>query len=405
MSRILVTDAETRTALATVRSLGRAGHRVCTVAGRTDALAAASRFVERHAVVPGPEAGAERYASAIARLAAEWQADLVLPVTDSATSALLAAPPHEGRWRLIAPPRAAYEALSDKAGLVALARAAGVPVPKTAVAETPADLAAAAAEIGHPCVLKPHRSVVEQDGRQQRFSVCYAETPADLARIDDPAAFPVLVQERIVGPGEGAFFLMDHGRTVACSAHRRLREYPASGGASTYRESIPVADDLRAHGERLLASVGWHGAAMVEFKRCAATGTAFLMEVNGRLWGSLALAIASGVDYPRMLVELAETGRTSAGAYRTGLRCRWFWGDVDHFLDRLLHSDEALELPPDAPSRLRALLAFFLWRPRRDRFEVFAWSDPRPFLRESRQWLQGRIGRRLARLARPRAGA
>ena len=44
---------------------------------------------------------------------------------------------------------------------------------------------------------------------------------------------------------------------------------------------------------------------MVEYKRDSSTGQPYLMEVNGRFWGSLQLAIDSGVDFPRILVACA----------------------------------------------------------------------------------------------------
>ena len=126
---------------------------------------------------------------------------------------------------------------------------------------------------------------------------------------------------------------------------------------------------------------------MVEFKCSAATGQAYLMEVNGRLWGSLKLAIDAGVNFPVLLARLAMGEAVApVTSYRVGLRCRWFWGDVDHLVYRLRHSKAVLDLPPSAPSRLRAVAEFLIWRPWRDRFEVFAWSDPGPFWLESREW-------------------
>ena len=62
-------------------------------------------------------------------------------------------------------------------------------------------------------------------------------------------------------------------------------------------------------GERLLTALNWHGVAMVEFK-IDATGQHWLMEINPRLWGSLALSIDAGVDFPLGLLQVArgETG-------------------------------------------------------------------------------------------------
>ena len=88
-------------------------------------------------------------------------------------------------------------------------------------------------------------------------------------------------------------------------AHTRIREKPPTGGVSVYRESVPLRDDVRAYSERILGRFNWSGVAMVEFREDRATGIPYLMEVNGRFWGSLQLAIDAGVDFPAMLVQLA----------------------------------------------------------------------------------------------------
>jgi hypothetical protein len=76
--------------------------------------------------------------------------------------------------------------------------------------------------------------------------------------------------------------------------------------------------------------------------------------------------------------------------YRTGVRSRWWWGDVDHLLARLLHSDAALALPPDAPTRRRAVWDFLkLWRPG-DHNEILRLADPGPFVQETIDWLRRR---------------
>src|SRR2546430_8599658 len=80
----------------------------------------------------------------------------------------------------------------------------------------------------------------------------------------------------------------------------------------------------------ILDHVGWHGAAMVEFK-VRADGRPYLMEINPRFWGSLQLAIDAGVDFPWLAYQLAA-GLTpdSVEGYRIGVRNRWLLGDLDH---------------------------------------------------------------------------
>jgi hypothetical protein len=152
--------------------------------------------------------------------------------------------------------------------------------------------------------------------------------------------------------------------------------------------------DLLDKSLRLLRTFDWQGVAMVEYKREETSGTPYLMEINGRFWGSLQLAIDAGVDFPSLLVEAAlGRARPPVTRYRSGLRLRSWWGDVDSFLARMRHSPERLSLPPNAPDRLRVLTEFFHWR-NADRMETFRFADPGPFVRDTLQWLSARARRR-----------
>jgi len=392
MARVVVTDGETRVALAAARSLGRARHAVCVTAGRQPSLAAVSRFVSHRAELPSVTTDPVGAVERLAALVSDWGADVVIPVTDATMGAVLRqCGPRIGRAVVAGPSPEAYEALSDKVRLLERACSLGVAVPRTVEAHSPPELAAAADAVGYPCVLKPHRSWVTAGAMFATGGVRVAETPAGLAGGFPEAAYPILVQERIDGPGEGIFLLMDDGRPTAAFAHRRLREKPPSGGVSTYRESIRPPADLLDAAERLLTDVGWRGVAMVEFKRSARSGRGHLMEVNGRLWGSLQLAIDAGVDFPVLLVRTAlRQPVLPVASWRIGVRTRWFWGDVDHLIARLRYSREKLHLGPHAPSVFGALREFLRFWRRGDRLEVWDRDDPWPFWRETADWFRGR---------------
>jgi len=73
--------------------------------------------------------------------------------------------------------------------------------------------------------------------------------------------------------------------------------------------------------------------------------------------------------------------------YRIGIRWRWWWGCVDHLLARLRHSDAALALPPGELTRWGAVASLLPpWR-RGEFSETFRRDDPRPFLRETLDWI------------------
>ena len=127
---------------------------------------------------------------------------------------------------------------------------------------------------------------------------------------------------------------------------------------------------------------------MIECKRDPDTGRHVIMEINGRFWGSVQLAIDAGIDFPLLLVRcaLGELPAEPANpAYRIGVRSRWFWGDVDQLYLRLTRTNDQLHVAHDHDSRLRALLRFLTVHPGRDRCEVWRWSDPLPFVLETAQ--------------------
>lgn len=392
--RILVTDGTQRSALAVVRSLGRAGHTVFVCSPRVPSLAGASKYSFAEAAVANALDDPAQLVSDVSDLIERWRIDTLIPITEASLLALL---PERNALGVCVPwPEVGvFSAVADKRTLLAEAGSLGIAVPRQVVLGTREDAGALDPDtLQYPLVLKPSRSVGEHEGQRVSLGVRHVADAAALrAEIEDlgDAAFPLLLQQRIVGPGIGIFLLTWDGKLLATFAHRRLREKPPSGGVSVYSESVAADAELVKQSRALLERMHWRGVAMVEFKRESSTGTAYLMEVNGRFWGSLQLAIEAGVDFPALLVAAAwREPIPETSAYRVGTRSRWWWGDVDHLLARWRKNADALALPAGAPSRWRATLDFLtFWHPH-DHNEVFRMKDPRPFLRETIEWLHRR---------------
>lgn len=159
-----------------------------------------------------------------------------------------------------------------------------------------------------------------------------------------------------------------------------------------YRESVRADPELVAASERLLEAFEWRGVAMVEYRVSDAENVPYLMEVNGRFWGSLQLAVDAGVDFPALLVAAAlGDDPDPVSSYRVGVRSRWWWGDVDHLMARLRGASPSGD--GGRAGRLSALGSFLIpWRPG-DRTEVLRCDDPAPFLRETRRWFRQAAGR------------
>jgi predicted ATP-grasp superfamily ATP-dependent carboligase len=392
---VLVTDGEQRSALAIARSLGGSGHTVYVCSSRKRSLAGASRFASADITVPDALTAPNEFAVALERLLREHDIDVLLPVTEAA---LLAALPARSSFPNVVipfPDLETFRRVSDKAAVMDAACTVGVSIPRQTTLRAQKEREALdRTGLDFPLVLKPARSVAGHGGTRSKWGVCHAANWQELnSHLDQlpPHCYPLLLQQRIVGPGIGIFVLLWDGETIASFAHRRLREKPPAGGVSVYRESIAADPQLVKQSVGLLQRFGWQGVAMVEYKVEAESGTPYLMEINGRFWGSLQLAIDAGVDFPVLLLQCA-TGEIphSLNSYRTGIRSRWWWGEVDHLLTRLRHSDDWLALPPNSPGRWLCLYEFLkLWR-RGDRYEVLRLTDARPFWRETIDWFHGR---------------
>jgi predicted ATP-grasp superfamily ATP-dependent carboligase len=386
MSNILVLDANQRSALAAIRSLGQRGMSVIAGDHMTTTLGAASRYAAASIQYANPARSATRFVEEIAAAVRRFRIDTVLPATDLTTMLLVSQPESIHPARLAAPTRHSYETLTDKHALIELARAVEVAIPETRVARTAAEIRDAAEEFGYPLVLKPARSryikgdqVVSTAVRILSGAAELADGVAALPYLDD---VPCLVQRFVPGHGAGIFALCGPDGPVAWFAHKRIREKPPSGGVSVLSESVSVDPAMQAMAERLLSASQWRGVAMIEF-RVNPEGVPYLMEVNGRLWGSLQLAIDSGVDFPWLLHELVgERSPAPPSAYARGRRLRWLLGDLDNLILQLRSRERSAQEKMGAAGAF--LRSFFDPGVRQ---EVFRWSDPGPGLREARNWI------------------
>lgn len=390
----LVTDGDQRPALAITRSLGRRGVSVLVGSEQPDSLASASKYCAGQVTYPSPYADPDAFDRFLLDLVARERIDVVMPVTDVTTHLVARNWTALGRHTASALPAFdAFDFVADKMRLLQRAAACGIPTPRTHVVDGLADAASLTGRLEFPVVVKPQRSRIRTESGWLPSSVQYAHNDSDLLRLyrekEYLNRYPSLIQERIVGPGVAVFVLCDHGELRAAFAHRRIREKPPSGGVSVLCESIALDPELIDQAMRVLRPLAWHGVAMMEFKQDHQTGRSFLMEVNGRFWGSLHLAIAAGVDFPFLSYRLALGQSVAApGHYRIGVKSRWLLGDLDQVLMRLFHRDANQNLPAGAPSRARALFDFLQPIGSGLHYDVISGDDPRPFLREASQYVR-----------------
>ena len=401
--KIIVLDGNQRPSLAITRSLGKKGFHVTVGAETKKSLSSSSRFCADSFEYPSPHEYPEGFFRAILGKSCELQPDFLVPVTDVTVGEILR---RRGEFdKKICIPYDEFEKysfVSNKEWVASQCKKLGIPIPGSVLSTDFTDREAimdAAGKLGYPLVVKLGVSRIRTETGWINTRVQYARNEKELdATLKNPLFSEVsfLLQERIQGQGVGIFLLMKDGEVLASFAHRRLREKPPSGGVSVLCESIePPADALNA-ATRLLASVRWNGIAMVEFKNDGRDNVLKVLEVNARFWGSLELAISSGVDFPYLLMAMSKglDAGTPAG-YKTGLKVRWELGDLDHLWIRLFRNPANLSLPSCAPSRLSVLLEFMAdsLRPSVQN-EVFRFWDPGPFPYELGQYIRNVVSSR-----------
>jgi len=385
MKRVLILDANQRSALATVRSLGRQGLSAITADDTSSALAGCSRYSAQYLQYPSPRKEPTGFIELITQFLNDQHIDVVLPMTELTTELLLEARSDFPQTVLPFAPLSTIQALSNKSSLLRLADSLQVPCPETWHIDSIRDLPGDLAQLPYPLILKPSKSWIRLADQWQRVGVRLARSPEIAQNIinTDPVfqTHPFLLQRCVQGIGQGVFALYDQGKPVAFFSHRRLREKPPWGGVSVLSESTSPDKTLLAHTRALLDAVKWHGIAMVEFK-VAADGTPYLMEINTRFWGSLQLAIDAGVDFPGMLCKAALGQPVQpVTAYRIGQRLRWLLGDLDNLYLTFKDGQRPLS------DKLMALARFFIPHPFSTRHEIDRWRDLGPFWWELRHYM------------------
>jgi protein-tyrosine-phosphatase/predicted ATP-grasp superfamily ATP-dependent carboligase len=369
---VLVLDGHSRAALETLQSLGRAGVQVDLAAETQDCLAMRSRYISRKLQQPSPERAAD-FRAWLRELDRLRNYALIVPATETSLLGLRQLDENDPlrRKAVIAGDKALDVAL-DKEKTWQLAHQLGVPAPRGVLIST-------LSEIGHlqefPVVLKPTHSKVVIDGALRTLAVAVVKNESERQeqlRRWLPVT-PVQQQEYIQGRGVGVEFLFNRGKKIWHFAHERVHEYPLTGGASSYRRSIDPPVALLQDAEKLLTALHWHGVAMVEFK-IDAKGQHWLMEINPRLWGSLALSIDAGVDFPLGLLQVA---RGEQPAPQPKYKVPYYTRDLRTDVDWLKCNLRANQHDPLLHTRSRTVSFLELLRPLfgRESWDHFDWRD------------------------------
>jgi predicted ATP-grasp superfamily ATP-dependent carboligase/protein-tyrosine-phosphatase len=375
MEKVFITDGNQRAALAIVRSLGQKKIPVCVGDHETRFLTDRSKWHHETFVYPSPLKKPEQFINELAGIIQANNIKVLIPVTDITATLILRNRHRFPGVHIPYPSHEAYEKLTDKVSLFHYASQCGVLCPQTYIFQNPDAFRKNLDQIRFPAVVKPFKSKVEMSYAWEAFGVEYANNVEELkqAYYTMSAQTQVLIQEKIDGPGVGLFTLYQNGEPIQYFSHERLRELPPSGGVSVYSQSIPLDANLKASAEKLLVPLKWTGLAMLEFKKNIKDGQHYLIEVNARPWGTMQLAVSSGVDFPYQLYQLALGKPVSTvKKYILHKKNRWLLGDLIHL--RLVLKSRA-----SFGTKMKAVGSFIISTFTASSHDVLSLRDPGPF--------------------------
>jgi predicted ATP-grasp superfamily ATP-dependent carboligase len=250
---------------------------------------------------------------------------LLFPLDDTALWMCSELAPNES-WILVGPSKFGADIALNKDKQTRLACEAGFKVPETGVVSTVEQAMALGEQLGFPLVLKPVECTPVRNGRKiaRKTRICANANEFEAALREWKESIPMLLQKYIIGVGEGVFGLATQEGVQAWSAHRRLRMMNPHGSGASACVSIPVDQNIRQKTEALIGNARWTGLFMVELLRDR-SGEAWFVELNGRPWGSMALARRQGLEYPAWSASMALAHGSHVGTAKSaspGLVCR-----------------------------------------------------------------------------------
>jgi predicted ATP-grasp superfamily ATP-dependent carboligase len=333
MSSVLLTNAQLRKTLASVRSLGKKGATVIAADETRCNPSGFSKYCRHSLVYPNPRRYPEGFYEWLVCTIEQYKCDALFPMDDDTMEiAIDNREELQKLCKLPLPPTDSYAIASDKASTAILAMESGIDCPKTVVpSESLENLHELASQLQYPLVVKPRKSsgsrgirIVHEKGRLE-------DTYMD---IHEKYPYPIIQEYIGIGDRYDVCLLFDsESKLKASFVQKELRHFPVDMGPSTVQESI-WAPELIQKSLSLMESLKWCGVVELEFMVDSRDGKAKLMEINPRFWNSLHLSVISGVDFPWLLYCTAmQKDFGGVFEYSTGIKCKWTLpGDILHFI-------------------------------------------------------------------------
>lgn len=325
MKTVIITDGKYRSAIVCARALGRAGYSVIVTQTKSEAEDVPvfhSGYVAQRHLIEGSCKDKE-YPERLLDVIKEYEAPVLFCVGADTLNTVARNREEFSKHCsfLISEPKV-LDALNDKECVHSRCLELGIKVP----------MQYEGMPQSFPVVIKPHCGEKLGLTAADRYKIAVnAEDYTkkyQLMKAYDPNP---IVQQKVEGDGMGACLLIGrNGQLINAVCHRRIREYPITGGPSSCCVSF-YDKAMIDSAYKLLSSFGFTGMAMVEFKgEC-------VLEVNPRLWGSYPMTECSEsgftVDYVRS--ALGDSVDYLPNKFKTDVKMRFALNDTLSILSHL----------------------------------------------------------------------
>jgi predicted ATP-grasp superfamily ATP-dependent carboligase len=387
-SDVLVVGADSPIGLTAIRELGEYGVTVYATVSHKFALVRFSKYTKKSFILPQQKDFAEK----INLICAEYNIRYIICCGEK-DCIILTAAYEDGILHEAVPltaPIAVQRNVHEKIQTYHKANEIGLDYPKTWQISSLEDLESYITVIEFPVVLKWSDSgFVQELLKKNNLDYIKADYihDADCLRkamiyYKSIGLFP-MIQQYIAGIGIGQMFYMQNGEAKICFQHERIAEWPPEGGVSTICKVIPQNEfvDIKEKSIELLQALKWQGAAMVEYRYDPIKKKAWLMEINGRFWGSLPLAYhaKAGFVWATYKDKVLKQDVTQPN-YIDNRQAIFMLPQIKR-LFRLTFQRHKIKDPYYKVSVVKCYItAIRIFFSPNTRFYVFQWKDPMPFI-------------------------
>lgn len=321
-TKVLIMDGVQKNTLAAIRTLGKKQYHVGVISSYRKLLTLGfySKYCKEKYIINTDTDSIDKYANKIFDLIKNIKFDVLLPVS---LKSYLAVSKYKNEFEKIinvmVPDWKEMQIAYNKDETMKFATNMEIPIPKTQLLQDKSDLNKIEK---YPIVIKSS----DDSGSFVKYCNDNKELKRNFEKLKSKSKTNIIAQEYIRGFGCGFYGIYNNGKLVAYFLHRRIKEFPITGGPSAVAESY-FDERLYNHGKKLCDALKWHGPIMAEFKYDVEDNEYKLIEINPKLWGSLDLTIEAGVNVPEILVNLALNKKIENINEYSYVKYKWMFPD------------------------------------------------------------------------------